>query len=121
MDVLTHDLLGLGTGFIVAFLILREVFSFLKNRPQSSTQDPADLFSQRDPEGFSPQDRLILRTIETQVDQMHTKLEVNKELQKALAAIMDSQTTQTNILNRVTELQAQSLSLLEKLMQPEKN
>lgn len=111
--MVNNDLLGLGSAAVIVIVILQLVLNFLTKwkLPNSKSEDREN--------GFRPRDRRCLDKIEIQVDEMHTKLEVNKELQRALSTIIYAQSTQTKILNHVTELQAQTLELIKHVLRPE--
>ena len=113
MDPLNNDLIGLGASAIAVVLILRLVFDFVSNMKANKARSNVDEAAQY--AGFTESHAQCLTKIEYQVNEMYSGLQVNKELQRALASIVNTQEQQTAILIQLTKLTASSQKLLEKI------
>jgi ADP-ribosylglycohydrolase len=103
VEQITHnELAGLGASVIAVVLILRLVFDFMKSRNGEENEGQIE-----NNKGFTEAHAQCLSKIEYQVNEMHSGLQVNKDLQRALANIMETQEKQTAILESLNALIAQ--------------
>lgn len=118
MENFNNELVGLSAAAIVVILILRMVFDFIQkmktNAKVKEGHEPAKYV------GFGEIHAQCLSKIEYQVNEMFTGLQVSKELQTAIASIINMQEQQTAILNQLTELGATSQQLLEQVIGKDK-
>lgn len=113
MENFNNELLGLSAATVAAILILRMVFDFvqkMRTNGKSKSEDATPYV------GFDEKHALCLKKIEYQVNEIYTGLQVSKELQTAIASVINMQEQQTAILNQLTELTASSQKLLEQVV-----
>ena len=109
----SNDLLSLGASAIAVVLILRLVFYFVISMKANRSNSNVDDVTQS--AVFSEEHAQSIVKIEYQVNEMYSGLQVNKELQRALASIVNTQEQQTAILIQLTKLTASSQKLLGKI------
>ena len=115
MENFNNELIGLSAAAVVVILILRMVFDFVQKmkttaKTKGHQEEPTKYV------GFGEIHAQCLSKIEYQVNEMFTGLQVSKELQTAIASVINMQEQQTAILNQLTKLSATSQQLLEQVI-----
>lgn len=105
------ELVSLGAAAIATVIILNQVFAFITKMRANGKKTEEN--------GFTTKHAACLEQIHYQVNEMHTGLNVSKDLQRTLSAIANMQHQQTQILQELTGLTAASLKILERTMKTE--
>lgn len=98
------DLLGLGIGAVVAFLLIDKVFAFIKPLLAKRTDEPSSITCDNCP--IRSKDVVQLETMGIQVGEIHRSMMISRELEKAISK-------QTNILEAM-------LQILQLMTEPDK-
>ncbi len=113
MEPITRDLVSLGSAAVITLLLLRTIFQFIQKYMQkiedSSPTTPSDTLGQ------SIENNQLLKTMSIQVSEMHKTLQVTRDFQRAFTAIVESQQVQTKILKELSDINANSLKVLDYL------
>ena len=77
------DLIGLGAGAVVAFLLIDKVFALIKPLIAKRTDEPASIICDGCP--FDTKDSVQLETMGIQVGEIHRSMMISRELEKAIS------------------------------------
>lgn len=98
----SNELIGLSAAAVATVIILREVFNFISKMKTNGQLSQAK--EESGYVGFTEIHAQCLNKVEYQVNEIYTGLQVNKELQQAIASVIGMQKQQTAILEKVADL-----------------